>query len=64
MSAGAPRRYRIHAWGSGEYPDINMEAESIPTDINWKYPFVNVEALFVITREEFEAAFRQVLGVK
>ena len=38
-------RYHIQAYGSDKYPDLNYETDDCPTDLSWKYPFVDVRML-------------------
>lgn len=37
------KRYRVRAWGSDEYPDLDYETDDPPKSFpNWSYPCVSV----------------------
>lgn len=43
-------KQRIIAWGSDKFPDLDMEIDGdIPRDLCWKYPFVEVQLLEVVS---------------
>ena len=48
-----PKRYRIIAWGAAEYPDLDIEADEVPSDLRWKYPFWSVRLQYAIPASAF-----------
>lgn len=48
MSAIVVKRYHVVAWGSAEHPDLCIETDTLPADLNWKYPFVSISRQDVV----------------
>lgn len=49
-------RYHVTAWGSDEHPDLDYETDDPPpSDLTWKYPYVNVALLTPISYEALMA---------
>jgi hypothetical protein len=45
------KRYHIIAGGSDEWPDLDYHSDVYPSDLLWKYPFVDVQLLVPIPLE-------------
>jgi hypothetical protein len=43
--------YRIKAWGSEEHPDLDYCSKTVPDDLRWKYPRVDVQRLTPIPKD-------------
>jgi hypothetical protein len=52
------KRYRIKASGSGQYPDLDYEADKYPYNLGWMYPVIEVALQHPVSLERLKASLK------